>query len=134
MLACVPAVENTPLDNWISVECPYISGSSDVYDESVDWPSHVYVVITSSSSSSSSSSLLVPAAGAVTVADLGLVRLVRTNALLAHGYTTTNLLLCNGIKIFSALQRLHGEIGCTISDVQRRDGQTDIETDKNNST
>jgi len=41
-----------------------------------------------------------------------------------HGCTTTNLPLSNGIKIVSVLQRLHGEIGCTISDVQKRDRQT----------
>jgi len=35
-----------------------------------------------------------------------------------HRCTTTNLLLSNGIKIVSVLQRLHGEIGCTNSDVQ----------------
>jgi len=34
--------------------------------------------------------------------------------------------LSNGIKIVSVLQRLHGEIGRTISDVQKRDGQTNI--------
>ena len=38
-----------------------------------------------------------------------------------HGCTTTNLLLSNGIKIISVLQRLHGEIGRTNSDVQKRD-------------
>jgi len=31
----------------------------------------------------------------------------------------------NGIKIVSVLQRLHGKIGRTISDVQKRDEQTD---------
>ena len=41
-----------------------------------------------------------------------------------HGCTTTNLPLSNGIKIVSILQRLHGEIGRTISDVQKRDEQT----------
>ena len=40
-----------------------------------------------------------------------------------HGCTTTNLPLSNGIKIISVLQRLHGEIGRTNSDVQKRDGQ-----------
>ena len=45
-----------------------------------------------------------------------------------HGYTTTNLPLSNGIKIVSVLQRLHGEIGRTISDVQKRDGQTNKPT------
>ena len=32
--------------------------------------------------------------------------------------------LSNGIKIVSVLQRLHGEIGRTVSDVQKRDEQT----------
>ena len=41
-----------------------------------------------------------------------------------HGCTTTNLPLSNGIKIVSVLQRFHGKIGRTISDVQKRDGQT----------
>jgi len=47
-----------------------------------------------------------------------------------HGYTTIKLLLSNGIKIGSVLQRLHGEIGRSISDVQKRDGQTNRQTDK----
>ena len=38
--------------------------------------------------------------------------------------TTTNLPPSVGIKIFSVLQRLYGEIGRTISDVQKSDGQT----------
>jgi len=42
-----------------------------------------------------------------------------------HGCTTTNLPLPNGIKIVSVLQRLHGEIWRTISDVQKHDKQTD---------
>ena len=42
-----------------------------------------------------------------------------------HGCTTTNLPLSNDIKIVSVLQRLHGEIGHTICDVQKRDEQTD---------
>ena len=42
-----------------------------------------------------------------------------------HACTTPNLPLSNGIKIVSVLQRLHGEIGSTNSDVQKRDGQTD---------
>ena len=42
-----------------------------------------------------------------------------------HGCTTTNLPPPNGIKIVSVLQRLHGEIGRTISDVQKSDEQTD---------
>jgi len=41
-----------------------------------------------------------------------------------HGCTTINLPLSNGIKISSVLQHLHGEIGRTNSDVQKRDGQT----------
>jgi len=44
-----------------------------------------------------------------------------------HGYTTTNLSLSNGIKIVSVLQR---QIGRTISDVQKRDGQTDKQTNR----
>ena len=47
-----------------------------------------------------------------------------------HGCTTTSLPLSNGIKIVSVRQRLHGEIGRTISDVQKRDGQTNRQTDK----
>ena len=46
-----------------------------------------------------------------------------------HGCTATNL-LSNVIKIISVLQRLHGEIGRTNSDVQKRDGQTNRRTDK----
>jgi len=42
-----------------------------------------------------------------------------------HVCTTTNLPLSNVIKIISVLQRLHGEIGRTISDVQKRDEQAD---------
>jgi len=42
-----------------------------------------------------------------------------------QGCTTTNLPLPNGIKIVYVIQRLHGEIGRTISDIQKRDGQTD---------
>jgi len=47
-----------------------------------------------------------------------------------HGCTTTNLPLSNGIKTVSVslLQRRHGEIGRTISDVQKRDEQTDKQT------
>ena len=41
-----------------------------------------------------------------------------------HGCTTTSLLLSNGIKIVSVVQRLRGEIRRTISDVQKRDGQS----------
>jgi len=44
---------------------------------------------------------------------------------LEHECTTTNLPLSNGISVF---QRLHGEIWRTNSDVQKRDGQTDIQT------
>jgi len=47
-----------------------------------------------------------------------------------HGCTSTNLPLSNGVKIVSVLQRLHGEIGRTISDFQKRDGQTNRQTDK----
>jgi len=43
-----------------------------------------------------------------------------------HWCTTTNLPLSNGIKNVSVLQRLHGEIGRTISDVQKHDGRTNI--------
>jgi len=42
----------------------------------------------------------------------------------AHICTTTNLPLSKGIKIVSVLQRLHGEIWRTNSDVQKRDEQT----------
>jgi len=45
-----------------------------------------------------------------------------------HGCTTTNLSLSNGIKIVSVFRRLHGEIGRSISDVQKRDGQTNKRT------
>jgi len=41
-----------------------------------------------------------------------------------HGSTTTNLPLSNGINIVSVLQRLHGEVGRTISDIQKRDKHT----------
>jgi len=37
--------------------------------------------------------------------------------------TTTNLPMSSGIKIISVLQSLHGKIGHTDSDVQRRNGQ-----------
>jgi len=49
-----------------------------------------------------------------------------------HECTTPNIPLSNGIKIVSVLQRLHGEIGRTISDVQTRDGRTDKQTKKLN--
>jgi len=42
-----------------------------------------------------------------------------------HGWKTTNLPLSNGIKIVSVIQRLHGDIGRTNSDVQQHDGHTD---------
>ena len=45
-----------------------------------------------------------------------------------HGCTTTYLPLSNGVKIVSVLQRLHGEIGRTNSDIQKRDGQTGKQT------
>jgi len=47
-----------------------------------------------------------------------------------HGCTTTSLPLSNGIKIVSLLHRLHGEIERTISDVQKRDGQTNRRTNR----
>ena len=47
-----------------------------------------------------------------------------------HGCTTTNLPLSNGIKIVSVLQRLSGKIWRTSSDVQKRDGQTNRQTNK----
>jgi len=47
-----------------------------------------------------------------------------------HGCTTTDLPLSNGIKIVSVLQRLHGEMGRTISDVQKRDEHTDRQTNR----
>ena len=39
--------------------------------------------------------------------------------------TTANVSLSNCVKIVSVLQRIHGQIGRTISNVQKRDGQTD---------
>ena len=45
-----------------------------------------------------------------------------------HGCTSTSLPVSNGIKIVFVLQRLHGEIGCTNSNVQKRDGQTNRQT------
>jgi len=47
-----------------------------------------------------------------------------------HWCTTTNLPLSNGIRIVSVLQRFRGEIGRTISCVQKRDEQTDNQTNK----
>ena len=47
-----------------------------------------------------------------------------------HECITANLSLSNGLKIISLLQRLHGEIGRTNSDVQKRDGQTDKKTQR----
>ena len=47
-----------------------------------------------------------------------------------HVCTTKNLPLSNGIKIVFVLHRLPGETGRTCSDVEQRDGQTDIQTDK----
>jgi len=46
-----------------------------------------------------------------------------------HNYKPS---LIQGIKIVSVFQRLHGKIGRTIPDVQKRDGQTDEH--KKNST
>ena len=45
-----------------------------------------------------------------------------------HRCTTANLPLSNGIKIVSVLQRRHGKIVHTNSDVQKRDGRTDRQT------
>jgi len=42
-----------------------------------------------------------------------------------HVCTITNFRQSNDIKIISVFQRLHGEIGRRVSDVQKRDGQTD---------
>ena len=53
------------------------------------------------------------------------VAIWRRSEKVEHGCPTTNFPLSNGIKIVSVLQRLHGEIGRTNSDVQQRDGQTD---------
>ena len=47
-----------------------------------------------------------------------------------QGCTTTSLPLSNGIKIVSVLQRLHSEIWRTICDVQKRDEQSNGQTDK----
>jgi len=47
-----------------------------------------------------------------------------------HGCTTTNLPLYDDSKIVSVLQRLHGEIGRTNSDVQKLKSVTDRQTDK----
>jgi len=44
--------------------------------------------------------------------------------------TGANLPISNGIKIVSVLQRLHGKIGRTLSDVQKRDEQTNRQTNK----
>jgi len=54
----------------------------------------------------------------------------RQSEKIEHGCTTADLSLSNGIKSVSVLQRLHGEIGRTISHVHKRDGQTDKPTDK----
>jgi len=48
------------------------------------------------------------------------------------GCTAANLPLFNGIKIVSVLQRVHGEIWRTNSDVQKRDEQTDRQTKNSN--
>jgi len=48
-----------------------------------------------------------------------------------HQCTTTNVPLSNGIKIVSVVQRLHGKIGRTVSAIQKRDRQTDKQTEKN---
>ena len=46
----------------------------------------------------------------------------------------TRIPLFNGIEVVSVLQRIHGEIGRTISDVQKRDEQTDKQTDTDKKT
>jgi len=51
-----------------------------------------------------------------------------------HGCTTTNLPLSNGVKIISVLQRLHGKIGRTNSDIHKRDGQKKRDGQIKNST
>ena len=58
--------------------------------------------------------------------EFGLVRCRQLAAIekVDHGCTTTNLSLSNDIKIVFVLQCLHGEIGRTISDVQKGDKQT----------
>jgi len=57
-------------------------------------------------------------------------QLARQSYKVEHGCTTTNLSLSNGIKTVSVLQRLHGEIWRTISDVPKRDEQTDKKTQR----
>jgi len=47
-----------------------------------------------------------------------------------HGCTTTNLPLSKGFKIVFVLQRLHGEIGRTNSEVQKPDGRTNRQRDR----
>jgi len=49
-----------------------------------------------------------------------------------HGCTTkpTDLPISNGNKIVSVIQRLHGEIAHTNADIQKRDGQTNKQTNK----
>jgi len=54
----------------------------------------------------------------------------RQSVKVEHGCTTTNLPLSKGVKIASVLQRLHGQMGRTNSDVQKRDKQTNRQTDK----
>jgi len=49
----------------------------------------------------------------------------RQSVTVEPGFTTTHIPLSNGIKIVCVLQRLHGEIVRTNSDVQKRGGQTD---------
>ena len=51
-----------------------------------------------------------------------------------HGCTTTDLPLSNGIKIVPVLQHLHGEVGRTVSDVQKRDEQAHKQTDRQKTT
>jgi len=58
----------------------------------------------------------------------GLRHLVLSPIKLNTGAQLQTFPLSNGIKIVSVFQRLHGEIGRTISDVQKRDGQTNRQT------
>ena len=58
------------------------------------------------------------------------VAIWRQSEKVEHGCTTTTLPLSNGIKIVSVVQRLHGEIGRTIYDVQKREEPTNRQTDR----
>jgi len=60
----------------------------------------------------------------------GVANWQQSEKLFEHGCTTTNLPLSNGIKIVSVLQRLHGEIGRTICNVQQREEHAAKQTNK----